>query len=142
MKKIILTTILLINSVFASSDIVNPIESELKLYKTGIETLEKYITVNNGKYIIDESNFPSIRLSFVDNSDVLRTIAKYSKKVTGYLKDVLDDIDVYIGIKGEIDSPNDVLREAIRNAAFGNNRKMQENRSILMGSYKEFISQM
>lgn len=142
MKKIILTTILLINSVFASSDIVNPIESELKLYKTGIETLKKSITVNNGKYIIDESNFPSIRLSFVDNSDVLSTIAKYSKKVTGYLKDVLDDIDVYIGIKGEIDSPNDVLREAIRNAAFGNNRKMQENRSILMGSYKEFISQM
>lgn len=138
MKKIILTTILLINSVFASSDIVNKIE----LYKTGIETLEKSITDNNGKYIIDESNFPSIRLSFVDNSDVLSTIAKYSKKVTGYLKDVLNDIDVYIGIKGEIDSPNDVLREAIRNAAFGNNRKMQENRAILMGSYKEFISQM
>lgn len=145
MKKIILTTILLINSVFASSDIINKIE----LYKTGIEILANAITTNNGKPMLDESKFPHIsdesnfllHTHFTHRSDVLSTIKKYSKKVTRYLEDVLYyNINHYTEINGEIDSANEILRRAIKNATSGNKHKTQENiNGILSKYYEDFI---
>lgn len=84
---------------------------------------------------------PSIHLPFANDDNVLSVIKKYSEKIIKYLTETLEDMDTYIGTRGEVESFY-ILREAIENAAFGKNPKMKEKRNILMEAYTELISQM
>ncbi len=182
MKKIILSAVLLINSVFASSTMVDSIKSELESYTTCIAALNDSITSDGYNCILNEEllysylfspldseiaesksdqlssesekefteesqsieeilEIPSIYLSFANDDNILSIVKKYSTKVIRYLTQTLDDMDTYIGIRRETE-PSYILREAIKNAAFGNNSKMQEKRNTLMDAYTELISQM